>query len=430
MKLWKTETESINNIDRFTVGKDREMDLLLAKHDVIGSMAHAEMLCKCGLLTNEENAKLQNALNDILSMILNNIFIIEEGIEDVHSQIEKILTDKCGETGKKIHTARSRNDQSLTDIKLFIREELKSITGQVEQLFDTLIQLSEKHIDKLMPGYTHYQLAMPSSFGLWFSAYAESLSEDLEVIKMAYGIADKNPLGSAAGYGSSFPVDREYTTALLGFSDLNINAVYAQMTRGKTEKQCAWALSAVAATLSKMAGDIVLFMNQEFGYISFPDKYTTGSSIMPHKKNPDVWELVRGKCARLQSLPNELTLLINNLPSGYHREFQLTKEILFPAIKELKEVLSVTTEVIAAAEIKADILKDSKYDTLFTVEAVNELVMQGFPFREAYHIVSKQVMNHSFSRPNTIKHTHTGSIGNTGNKLITERFKAKMKFIK
>lgn len=416
MKLWQKlnhkETGKSKVVEQFTVGDDRELDLVLAEFDAIGSKAHAEMLCKVGILTREENKKLQKVLDGILKEIKNGKFKIDKSVEDVHSQIEFVLTERVGDAGKKIHTGRSRNDQVLLDIKLFIRHELKEITKSVVQLFDKLISLSEQHKDKLLPGYTHFQLAMPSSFGLWFGAYAESLVDDMELMAAAYNIANKNPLGSGAGYGSAFPLDRGLTTKLLGFESMNHNSVYAQMTRGKTEKAAAIAIAAVAATLSKFAYDVTLYMNQNFRFISFSDELTTGSSIMPHKKNPDVFELIRAKCNRLQAVPNELTLLANNLPSGYHRDMQLTKNILFPAIKEIKACLGVALFALNDIRVKDKILDDAIYNELFSVEEINKEIIDGTPFRDAYKIVGKKIQEGKFKPEKKLKHTHEGSIGN------------------
>jgi len=394
MKLWQKdnhkESDKSKIVERFTVGKDRELDLALVQYDVLGSKAHAEMLSKVGIITKAENKKLQRGLDDILNEIKKGKFKIDDTVEDVHSQIEFLLTERVGEAGKKIHTGRSRNDQVLLDIKLFVRHELKEITKSVVQLFDKLISLSEQHKDKLLPGYTHFQLAMPSSFGLWFGAYAESLIDDMEFVVAAHNIANKNPLGSGAGYGSAFQLDRKMTTKLLGFESMNHNSVYAQMTRGKTEKAAATAIAAIAATLSKFAYDVTLYMNQNFGFISFSEELTTGSSIMPHKKNPDVFELVRAKCNRLQAVPNELTLLSSNLPSGYHRDMQLTKDILFPAIKEIKDCIAVVLFALEDMRAKDKILDDPKYNELFSVEEINKEIIKGTPFRDAYKIVGKK----------------------------------------
>lgn len=412
MKLWNKSSAYNNSIEAFTVGTDREIDLHLAKYDVIGSIAHAKMLMHVHLISEDECTNLVSELNNILNEIDSDLFTIPAGFEDVHSRIEFLLTEKLGEAGKKIHTARSRNDQSLLDIKLYIRSELKEISALSDQLSATLMMLAKKHENDLLPGYTHFQLAMPSSFGLWFSAYAESLQDDMEFVNAAYNIADKNPLGSAAGYGSSFPIDREFTTKELGFSSMNVSSVYAQMTRGKTEKACVNSIAAIAATLNKLAADITLYMNQEFGFVSFPEEFTTGSSIMPHKKNPDVWELIRAKANKLLAAPNELALLLTNLPSGYHRDFQLTKEILINAVVSIKQLLTIANLTIQNIAVRKNILDGKKYDLLFTVDAVNELVKSGVPFRDAYHNVSEAVKAKTFVKPKSITYTHIGSIGN------------------
>ena len=425
MKLWQKESTSVSElVEQFTVGRDREFDLLLAPYDVEGSIAHVTMLGTVGLMTAEEVRTAVDALHGILEDIKQNRFTIEEGIEDVHSQVEYLLTQRIGETGKKIHSGRSRNDQVAVDIKLFLRAQLLDIKEAVAELFQLLIQQSETHKAKLLPGYTHFQIAMPSSFGLWFGAYAESLVDDLEVLAAAYAVANKNPLGSGAGYGSSFPLNRTLTTELLHFSALNYNAVYAQMTRGKTEKIVATGLAAVAATLGKLAMDCCLYLSQNFGFISFPASLTTGSSIMPHKKNPDVFELIRAKCNRMQSLPNELTLLLANLPSGYHRDLQLTKEILFPAFEELKACIRLSLLMLTHIEIKDGILDDPKYMYLFSVEAVNEQVNKGVPFREAYRQIGNAIENGTFrfDSSNGLNHTHEGSIGNLNNAEIGQLF--------
>jgi argininosuccinate lyase len=421
MKLWKKNTDTDSLIHQFTVGKDREFDLLLARHDVIGSVAHVKMLASVNIITQHEAELLISELHSILGSIESGRFRIEENCEDVHSQIEMLLTNRLGAIGKKVHTARSRNDQSLLDIKLYIREELELLSQQTIAFANTLIDLAEAHQHTLLPGYTHFQLAMPSSFGLWFSAYAEALLDDLELVKAAYHVANRNPLGSAAGYGSSFPIDREFTTRELNFPGMNVSSVYAQMTRGKTEKFAATALSAIAATLGKLAADITLYMNQEFGYVSHPENMTTGSSIMPHKKNPDPWELIRAKANRIQSLPNELALLLANLPSGYHRDYQLTKEILFPGIESLKDMLELGDYLVRNLEVKKDILADRKYDMLFTVDAINQLVQAGIPFREAYQMIGREVESGTFTRPADATHTHIGSLGNPGLELIRSR---------
>jgi len=422
MKLWQKDRTAVSElIETFTVGRDKEFDILLAKHDVLGSIAHVTMLGETGLMTKEEATTAVKELKKILSEIENANFSIQNGVEDIHSQVELLLTERIGEIGKKIHSGRSRNDQVAVDIKLYLREEILNVKKSVKDLFDLLISNSEKFKDKLLPGYTHLQIAMPSSFGLWFGAYAESFVDDLELLAAAFAVTNKNPLGSGAGYGSSFPLKRKKTTEVLGFATLNWNSVYAQMSRGKTEKIMSMGLSCVAATLSKLAMDAALFMNQNFGFISFPDELTTGSSIMPHKKNPDVFELIRAKCNRIQSIPNELTLLINNLPSGYHRDLQLTKEILFPAIEELKACIQLMHLMLSNIAVKDNILDDTKYKYLFSVEAVNELVNKGVPFRDAYKQVGNQIEKGDFSfDAKKLHHTHEGSIGNLSNDKITQ----------
>jgi argininosuccinate lyase len=419
--LWQKESTSVSEIiEKFTVGRDKEFDQLLAKYDVQGSIAHVLMLGEVGLMTKEESGTAVKALLEILQEIQDGQFSIEENVEDVHSQVELLLTQRIGDIGKKIHSGRSRNDQVAVDIKLFLREAIITIKDEVKVLFDLLLAQSEQFKDKLLPGYTHLQIGMPSSFGLWFGAYAESLVDDLEMLSAAYVVANKNPLGSGAGYGSSFPLNRTHTTRTLNFAALNHNSVYAQMTRGKTEKVTAMGISCIAATLSRLAMDCCLYINQNFGFISFPSELTTGSSIMPHKKNPDVFELIRAKCNRIQAIPNELTLLLNNLPSGYHRDLQLTKEILFPAIEELKACLQLAHLMLTNIEIKDNILADEKYKYLFSVEAVNELVNQGIPFREAYQQVGNQIERGEFNFDFTkgLHHTHEGSIGNLCNHEI------------
>ncbi|HVG16002.1 MAG TPA: argininosuccinate lyase, partial [Chitinophagaceae bacterium] len=397
MKLWQKENTSVAGlVESFTVGRDKEFDALLAKHDVMGSIAHVTMLGTVGLMLEEEAALAVNVLKEILKEIEQSSFKIEEGVEDVHSQVELLLTERIGDIGKKIHSGRSRNDQVAVDIKLYIREEIIHIKEEVKQTFDLLLKLSEEHKDKLLPGYTHLQIGMPSSFGLWFGAYAESLVDDLEVLAAAYAVANKNPLGSGAGYGSSFPLNRTLTSELLHFSAPNYNSVYAQMTRGKTEKIAAMGMSNVANSIGRLAMDCTLYINQNFNFISFPNELTTGSSIMPHKKNPDVFELIRAKCNRIQATPNELTLLLANLPSGYHRDLQLTKEILFPAIEELKACLQLTRLMLSNIQVKDDLLKDEKYKYLFSVEAVNELVNKGVSFREAYRQVGNTIEKGEF----------------------------------
>ncbi len=421
MKLWQKENTSVSQlVESFTVGRDKEFDILLARYDVQGSIAHVTMLGEVGLMTNEEAKTAVEALEQIAKEITDQKFSIAEGIEDVHSQIEFLLTQRIGAVGKKIHSGRSRNDQVAVDIKLYLRAEVLTIKNQTEELFALLITQSEKFKNNLLPGYTHLQIAMPSSFGLWFAAYAESLIDDLEMLAAAYIVANKNPLGSGAGYGSSFPLNRKRTTELLQFASLNHNVVYAQMTRGKTEKIVAMAISCIAATLSKMSMDCCLYLNQNFGFISFPNELTTGSSIMPHKKNPDVFELIRAKCNRIQAVPNELVLLLNNLPSGYHRDLQLTKEILFPAIEELKSCLQLMMLMLQNIEVKENVLADEKYRYLFSVEAVNELVNQGISFREAYQQIGNNIENgeFNFDQKKALQHTHEGSLGNLCNDEI------------
>ena len=423
-QLWNKGFEPDKMIERFTVGKDRELDLRLARYDVQGSMAHIRMLESIGLLTKDELSLLLPALQEIADSIEKGEFTIEDGIEDVHSQVEFLLTAKLGDVGKKIHSGRSRNDQVLVDLKLFFRDELKRIAEAVGRLFDRLQSLSEAHRDKLMPGYTHLQVAMPSSFGLWFGAYAESLVDDMQLVAAAYNIANQNPLGSAAGYGSSFPLDREMTTSLLGFADLHYNVVAAQMSRGKTERAVAAAIAAVAATLGHLAMDVCMWMCNNFGFVKFPDELTTGSSIMPHKKNPDVFEIMRGKCNRMQSLPNELTILTANLPLGYNRDLQLMKDIMFPATTDLVECLDMADFMLSHIEVKADILNDSRYDYIFTVEDVNRLVREGVPFRDAYRKVGLSVQDGTYSPTREIRHTHIGSIGDPANEKIAAKMKS------
>lgn len=421
-KLWEKNTEVNQEIEKFTVGRDRELDLYLAPYDVLGSMAHITMLQSIGLLTREELDILLQELRHIYSDIESGGFVIEEGVEDVHSQVELLLTRKLGDMGKKIHSGRSRNDQVLVDLKLFTRAQLMEIAEEVHVLFEELQAQSERYSHVLMPGYTHLQVAMPSSFGLWFGAYAESLTDDLLMLQAAYKTANRNPLGSAAGYGSSFPLDRTMTTELLGFDSMNYNVVYAQMGRGKMERNVAFALAGIAGTLSKLAFDACLFNSQNFGFVKLPDECTTGSSIMPHKKNPDVFELIRGRCNRLQAVPNEMALLLTNLPLGYHRDMQLLKEILFPATEELRRTLATADFMLAGLRVNERILDDPKYDYLFTVEDVNRLVLEGMPFREAYRTVGMQVQRGEYRPQRTVRHTHEGSIGN----LCTAEIRAKM----
>lgn len=429
MKLWQSHTNAHDHsaiIEQFTIGRDQEFDMLLAKHDIIGSKAHCTMLHAINILSESECKAIHSALDIIARDVEQGIFQIEDGIEDIHSQIEFELVKQLGDIGKKIHTGRSRNDQSLLDIKLFIKEELRGIAALTQSLFDILILQSEQYSSVLMPGYTHMQLAMPSSFGLWFAAYAESLSDDLALVITAYHMADSSPLGSGAGYGSSFPLDRELTMKELGMSRLNVNSIYAQMTRGKIEKITAFALSSLAATLSKLSMDICFFMNQHVNVMTLSKEFTTGSSIMPHKKNPDVFELIRAKCNRIQALPNELTLLTNNLISGYHRDFQLTKECLFPALNELSSCLEITSLMISNIGINTHCIEDQKFSVLFSVEEVNKRVLSGMPFRDAYRQVSEEIEKGTFHADRSIQHTHIGSIGNLGNALIQEEFQKRM----
>jgi argininosuccinate lyase len=425
MKLWQKENTSVSEkIERFTVGRDRELDLHLAPFDVLGSMAHARMLARIGLLTEAEELQLRTALREIYRQVEAGAFTIEEGVEDVHSQVELQLTRHLGETGKKIHSGRSRNDQVLVDLKLYCRHCIAEVVGATEKLFRLLTGLSERHKDVLLPGYTHLQVAMPSSFGLWFGAYAESLADDLLLLQAAYKIADQNPLGSGAGYGSSFPLDRTYTTQLLGFESLHYNVVYAQMSRGKTEQYACTALAAVASTLSRLAMDVCLYNSQNFGFLTLPDALTTGSSIMPHKKNPDVAELLRAKTNRLKALPNEFALLLSNLPSGYHRDLQLTKEIVMPAFTEMLNCLDVAHFMLENVKVKEHILDDPRYAYLFSVERVNELVLDGVPFREAYRQVGKEIAEGTYQPNREVHHTHEGSIGNLTNDRITAKMEA------
>ena len=426
-KIWqKTASDNALHskiVEKFTVGNDVQFDYALAKYDVLGSLAHCEMLHSIKLLTSEEWSLIEIELKKILIEVEENQFEIESGIEDVHSQVEHLLIQRIGSVGKKIHSGRSRNDQVLTDLKLYLKAEILNIKSLTETTFSSLIQLSNQHKEVLLPGYTHLQIAMPSSFGLWFGAYAESLVDDLELLLASYNIINKNPLGSGAGYGTSFPLNRTLTTELLEFGALNVNSVYAQMTRGKSEKVMAMAMAGLAGTLSKLSYDMCLYLNQNFGFISFPDSLTTGSSIMPHKKNPDVFEIMRARCNRIQALPNELILLTNNLPSGYHRDVQLTKEALFPAIQSLKECLEMLHFMLQHIEIKKDIVKDSKYNYMFSVESVNQQVLDGVPFRDAYKNIGLAIENQEFIPSYEINHTHEGSIGNLRNDLIEDAFK-------
>jgi len=423
MKLWQKDTSINKKIENFTVGKDRELDLWLAKFDILGSLAHIEMLESINLLEKSELIQLQATLKGLYQKVEAGTFVIEDGIEDVHSQVELLLTQSLGDIGKKIHSGRSRNDQVLVDLRLFFRAEIKEVAETTNALFQTLLQLSEEHQQKLMPGYTHLQVAMVSSFGLWFGAYAESLVDDVTLLQSVYKIINQNPLGSAAGYGSSFPLDRTMTTELLGFDNLNYNVIHAQLGRGKSELFLSFALAAIASTLGKFAMDVCLYTNQNYNFISFPDELTTGSSIMPHKKNPDVFELIRAKCNKLQTLPTEISMTINNLPAGYHRDFQLLKESLFPALQALKDCLEIANYMLQHIHIKEDIVEAEKYKFLFSVEEVNKLVLSGVPFRDAYKVVGRQIEAGDFNPTTTVQHTHEGSIGN----LCTPQIQEKMK---
>ena len=418
-KLWEKNVQVDHEVDIFTVGKDREMDLYLAKYDVLGSMAHITMLESIGLLTKEELNVLLAELRNIYAVADRGEFIIEEGIEDVHSQVELMLTRRLGDMGKKIHSGRSRNDQVLLDLKLFTRSQIQELVELVSGLFDVLISQSNRYKDVLLPGYTHLQVAMPSSFGLWFGAYAESLVDDLQLMQAAYRICNRNPLGSAAGYGSSFPLNRQMTTDLLGFDSLDYNVVYAQMGRGKMERTVAFAMAGIAATLSKLAFDACMFNSQNFGFIKLPDQFTTGSSIMPHKKNPDVFELTRAKCNKLQGLPQQIILISNNLPSGYFRDLQIIKEVFLPAFDELKDCLRMVTHMMREVKVNEHILDDDKYSLLFSVEEVNRRVLAGMPFRDAYKQVGLDIEAGKFIPSKSVNHTHEGSIGNLCNESIT-----------
>jgi len=417
-KLWEKSTQVNAKIEAFTIGLDREMDVFLAKYDVLGSMAHIRMLESVGLLQADELDSLLKELKNIYQIADSGNFSIEKGVEDVHSQVEMLLTAKLGDMGKKIHSGRSRNDQVLLDLKLFTRAEIEKIVNSVTELFDVLISQSNRYKDVLLPGYTHLQVAMPSSFGLWFGAYAESLADDLQLLLSAWKITNRNPLGSAAGYGSSFPLNRQLTTDLLGFDSMNYNVVYAQMGRGKMERTVANALASVAATVAKLAFDACMFTSQNFGFIHLPDEFTTGSSIMPHKKNPDVFELTRAKCNKIQSLPQQIMMITNNLPSGYFRDLQIIKEVFIPSFAELTDCLEMTTLMMAQVEINTDILKDSRYDYLFSVEEVNRLTLSGVPFRDAYKQVGLEIEAGNFKPNKTVHHTHQGSIGNLCNDEI------------
>ena len=427
MKLWDKGYDIDSWIESFTVGNDRQLDMLIARHDVEASMAHIKMLESIGLLTADELARLLEGLQQIAQEIEDGTFQICDGIEDVHSQVEQLLTERLGDVGKKIHSGRSRNDQVLVDLKLFYRAQLKELASETYQLFERLQQLSETYKDVLMPGYTHLQVAMPSSFGLWFGAYAETLVDDLQVVASAYAIANQNPLGSAAGYGSSFPLNRTMTTQLLDFEDLHYNVIAAQMSRGKTEQAVGYAVNAIATTLGRMAMDICLFNSQNYAFIRFPDALTTGSSIMPHKKNPDVWEIMRGRCNRLRSIANEISMMLSNLPLGYHRDLQLLKDITFPAFEEMKECLRMADFMLQHVIVNDEAVNDSRYDYMFTVEDVNRLTLAGVPFREAYKTIGSQVQQGTYKPNKQIHHTHEGSMGNLCNDQIAGKMKKVLK---
>ncbi len=432
MKLWDKGTAVNKAIEKFTVGRDRELDLYLATYDILGSIAHVQMLGSAGLISDEELPLLTEALKKLYRTAADGKLIIDEGVEDIHSQVEFLLTKYLGETGKKIHAGRSRNDQVLLDLKLFARDRIRMIAGSVDNLAGTLIQNSEKFRNVLMPGYTHLQIAMPSSFGLWFGAYAESLADDLELLLAAFNIVNQNPLGSAAGYGSSFPLNRQMTTDLLGFKNMNYNVVYAQMGRGKTEKIVSFALANIASTIARLAYDICLFNSQNFNFISLPEEFTTGSSIMPHKHNPDVIELIRARCNKIQGVPGQISLIINNLPSGYFRDLQILKELFLPLFDELNDCVAMTDMVLQNIEVNRAILDDTKYDYLFTVEEVNKLVLSGIPFREAYRQVAGNVEKGEFIPDKKLLHTHEGSIGNLCLDKISEKIRTtieKFKFV-
>lgn len=427
--LWNKGTSCTAEVEKFTVGKDRELDLRLARYDVMGSLAHIKMLNRVGLLSDDELKVLTGGLEDILGRIDRGEFVIEDNVEDIHSQVELLLTGSLGEVGKKIHAGRSRNDQVLTDIKLFLKDEILLVRKEVLQLFGVLQGLSDTYCDVLLPGYTHFQIAMPSSFGLWFGAYAESLVNDMYVLKGAYDVVNRNPLGSAAGYGNSFPLDREYTTELLGFASPDYNSAAAQLSRGKAELCTAAALGSIALTLNKLASDCCIYMCPNFRFISFPDSLTTGSSIMPHKKNPDVWEIMRGECNCIMSVYNQIALLCGNLPHGYHRDSQLLKDILFPALEKMHSCLGMAAYMLENVQVNKDILSDGLYDNMFTVEEVNRRVLQGTPFREAYRQVGIEVNSGNFHygngsgstiKPSDLGHTHCGSIGNLCNDRIAQ----------
>ncbi|QGY45371.1 argininosuccinate lyase [Maribellus comscasis] len=421
MKLWEKGIPVNKSIEEFTVGKDRELDIYLAPFDILGSMAHIIMLESIGLIKSDELQVLLNKLKQLYEVAISGEFVIEEGVEDVHSQVEFLLTNDLGDVGKKIHSGRSRNDQVLLDLKLFTREAIREVTKSSETLIDVLLQKSEETKDVLMPGYTHLQVAMPSSFGLWFGAYAESLIDDLELVLSAFKITNQNPLGSAAGYGSSFPLNRQMTTDLLGFDNMNYNVVYAQMGRGKVEKIVSFAVANLAGTLSKLAFDVCLFMSQNFNFVNLPPEFTTGSSIMPHKKNPDVFELIRARCNKIQGIPSQISMIINNLPSGYFRDLQMVKEVFIPLFKEMNDCLQIASLALKNVKVNHKILDDSKYNYIFSVEEVNDLVLKGVPFREAYKIVGEKIEEGNFVPKKSVNHTHEGSIGNLSLEEISNK---------
>ena len=419
MKIWEKGTSLDSEVEKFTIGNDPVFDIELAPYDILGSMAHVKMLKESELLSDGEALDIIKELKSLYILSKENKIKIETGVEDIHSQIEKVLIEKIGDTAKKIHTARSRNDQILLDLKLFTRAQLEEIVLLTNKLFEVLINLSEKHKEDLMPGYTHLQVAMPSSFGLWFGAFAESLTDDMQLLLAAFKIVNQNPLGSAAGYGSSFGIKREITTELLGFDDLAYNSIYAQMGRSKNEKIVTFALSSIGSTLAKLSMDITLFMSQNFGFIGFPEEYTTGSSIMPHKNNPDVFELIRAKCNKIQALPNQFSLISGNLPTGYHRDYQILKEDYMTSFATIKDCLKLSAQMLSDIIIKQDLLEDEKYEFIFTVEEINKKVLSGIPFRKAYEEVAQSIRNNSYSPDKNISHSHIGSIGNLCNENIT-----------
>ena len=426
-KLWQIDPALNKMIETFTIGQDQSLDLILTPHDILGSIAHTEMLAQIGILNSLEKTQLKNGLATLYHQSKEGSFKIEDGIEDVHSQVEVLLTQSLGSVGKKLHTGRSRNDQVLVDLRLYFRAEIESIVQKINQLFEVLIASSEEHKDQLMPGYTHLQIGMVSSFGLWFGAYAENLVDDVKLLKGVFDIINQNPLGSAAGYGSSFPLNRKLTTQLLGFDDLNYNSIHAQLGRGKTELQLAFGMAGLAHTLVKFSMDVCLFTNQNYSFITLPEELTTGSSIMPHKRNPDVFELIRGRCNQLLNLPQQIITLTTNLPTGYHRDFQLLKEVLFPAIENLKIVLDILHFSIPRIQVKRDLLSDSKYDNLYTVESINQAVKEGVPFRDAYIQVAQAVKSGSFVRPEQLSYTHEGSIQNLCTQEIREKMQTTVK---